>query len=134
MESLELVLESDRTEIRKFEAVLEGVNQKFKLALERFINFQIACSEALVNSIVHGNREDRSKKVFTRIMYDDRILTVRIKDQGNGFDVAALPDPTSAENIMKESGRGIYIIRSLVDEFECNSSGSGTEFILKVKK
>ncbi len=134
MDSIELILESDRGEIRKFEAVLEEVNKKFNLAVEKFINFQIACSEALVNSIVHGNKEDRSKKVYARITFDERFLEVRLKDQGNGFDISKLPDPTSNENIMKESGRGIFIIRSLVDGFQCHSTSSGTEYILTAKK
>jgi len=134
LETVELVLESDRSEVRKFEAQLEKANAKFGLALERFINFQIACSEAIINAIVHGNKENKGKKVYTCIMFDDLIMIVKIKDQGDGFDISKLPDPTSNENIMKESGRGIFIIRSLVDEFTCNSTDSGTEFILKVKK
>lgn len=102
--------------------------------MEKFINLQIACSEALVNAIVHGNKEDESKKVHTNIFYNEIIMTVRIKDEGTGFNVEELPDPTSNENLLKESGRGIFIIRSLVDDFQCNSSSNGTEFVLTVKK
>lgn len=127
-------MKSNRNEIRKFEDLLEQTNRNFNLAMERFINLQIACSEALVNAIVHGNKEDDNKKVYTKIEYDVTVLTVRIKDEGDGFDINKLPDPTSNENILKESGRGIYIINSLVDEFKCYSSDKGTEFILRVKK
>ena len=134
MEKLTLILKSNRNEIRKFEELLEQANRNFNLAMERIINLQIACSEALINAIVHGNKEDENKKVYTEIAYDATILTVRIKDEGNGFDIHKLPDPTSNENILKESGRGVYIIKSLVDEFICNSSDKGTEFILAVKK
>ena len=59
---------------------------------------------------------------------------MKIKDEGEGFDVSRVPDPTRDENILKEHGRGIYIIRSLVDEFECYSSEKGTEMILKAVK
>jgi len=134
LEKLTLILKSNRNEIRKFEELLEQANRNFNLAMERIINLQIACSEALINAIVHGNKEDENKKVYTEIAYDATILTVRIKDEGNGFDIHKLPDPTSNENILKESGRGVYIIKSLVDEFICNSSDKGTEFILAVKK
>lgn len=134
MEKLSLVLKSNRNEIKKFEDLLEEINKKFQLAVEKFINLQIACSEALINAIVHGNKEDEHKKVFVNIEYNMILITIKIKDEGNGFDINSLPNPTSNENILKESGRGIFIIRSLVDEFICKSSDKGTEFILIVKK
>ncbi len=134
MKKLNLTLESNRNEIKKFELLLEKSNEEFNLPVERFINLQIACSEALINAIVHGNRESNVKKVYTEIAYDDRSLFVNINDEGDGFDINRLPDPTSNENLMKEHGRGIYIIRSLVDDFRCSSSENGTEFILTVKK
>lgn len=134
MENLTLILKSNRNEIRRFEVLLEQANQKFNLAAEKFVNLQIACSEALINAIVHGNKEDESKSVFTNIEMNELKMCVRIKDEGKGFKIEQLPDPTLNENILKESGRGIYIIRSLVDEFECNSSEKGTEFILTVIK
>ncbi len=134
MKKLNLILESNRNEIRKFELLLEKSNEEFNLPVERFINLQIACSEALINAIVHGNRESEVKKVYTEIAYDDRSLFVKINDEGDGFDISRLPDPTSNENLLKEHGRGIYIIRSLVDDFRCSSSENGTEFILTVKK
>ncbi len=134
MKKFELVLESKRSEIRKFEELLEKTNQEFGLEMEKFINFQIACSEAIINSIVHGNKENENKKVYTRLEYDEVVLTVGIKDEGKGFDINQLPDPTSKENLMKESGRGIFIMKSLVDEFHCKTSENGTEFILIAKK
>lgn len=134
MENLTLILKSNRNEIRRFEVMLEQANLKFNLAAEKFVNLQIACSEALINAIVHGNKEDESKSVFTNIEMNEFKMSVRIKDEGNGFNIDRLPDPTLNENILKESGRGIYIIRSLVDDFVCNSSEKGTEFILTVVK
>lgn len=129
-----MVLKSNRNEIRKFDILLEQVNQKFELTVEKFINLQIACSEALINAIVHGNKEDESKNVYTGIEINEVKLVVRIKDEGGGFNIEELPDPTSNENLLKESGRGIFIIQSLVDDFKCNSSEGGTEFILTVIK
>lgn len=134
MEKFNLVLKSNRNEIRKFDILLEQVNQKFELTVEKFINLQIACSEALINAIVHGNKEDESKNVYTGIEINEVKLVVRIKDEGGGFNIEELPDPTSNENLLKESGRGIFIIQSLVDDFKCNSSEGGTEFILTVIK
>lgn len=134
MKKLNLILNSNRNEIRKFELLLEKSNEEFNLPAEKFINLQIACSEALINAIVHGNKESSQKKVHTEIAFDDNSIFVKINDEGTGFDVDSLPDPTSDENLLKENGRGIYIIRSLVDDFRCSSSENGTEFILTVKK
>ncbi|MEO8665651.1 MAG: ATP-binding protein [Ignavibacteria bacterium] len=134
MKKLELVLKSNRSEVRKFEELLEKANQEFCLAMEKFINFQIACSEALINAIVHGNNEDESKSVYASLEYNEVTLSCRIRDEGKGFDMNSLPDPTSTENLLKESGRGIFIMRSLVDEFHCNSTESGTEFVLTARK
>jgi serine/threonine-protein kinase RsbW len=134
LEKLDLILESNRNEISKFEAILVEANKIFEMEMEKFINLQIACSEALINAIVHGNREDNSKKVYTSIVFDENEFVVWIKDEGDGFKIDELPDPTANENLLKESGRGIYIIKSLVDDFHCTSDSNGTEFTLKVIK
>lgn len=134
MKKLNLILKSNRNEIPKFEKLLESVNREINLSMEKFINLQIASSEALINAIVHGNKEDENKKVHITIEYDEKILMVKIKDEGKGFQLSDIPDPTSNENILKEHGRGIFIIRSLVDDFHSNSSEKGTEFSLMVRK
>ena len=133
-EVFEFTLASNKSEIGRIERKIEEINLIFNLDFERLINFQIALSEALVNAIVHGNKENSEKKVHVKIEYSDTSLTVTIKDEGTGFDVNKLADPTREENLQKEHGRGIFIIRSLVDKFECNSSGNGTVFILTIYK
>jgi serine/threonine-protein kinase RsbW len=127
-------IKSNRTEIPKFEKVLEDINSEFGLNHDRLINYQIAISEALVNAIVHGNKENPEKSVFIDISYDQSILIIKIKDEGKGFNMEDIPDPTNNDNLLKEHGRGLYIINSLVDKFECHSSKSGTEFILTIVK
>ncbi len=134
MEKHILILESRRSEVQRFERLLESVNKEFCLTAERFINLQIASSEAIVNAIVHGNKEDPGKKVFTEISYNTDAIVITIQDEGGGFDLSKLPDPTAEENLFKENGRGIFIIKSLVDEFDCTSSSTGTRFSLKMNK
>ncbi len=133
-EVFEFALASERSEVSRIEKQIEEINLKFNMEFEKLINFQIALSEALVNAIVHGNKENKEKKVYVKIEYTDTTLSVTIKDEGKGFDVSKLADPTKDENLQKEHGRGIFIIRSLVDKFECNSSGNGTTFILTIYK
>jgi serine/threonine-protein kinase RsbW len=129
-----LVLPSDRKEISKFESLLVEINNEFGMAMEKFINFQIAASEAIVNAIVHGNKQNPAKKVYVEVTTDDEKLEMKIRDEGEGFDVSKLPDPTDESNLYKESGRGVFIIRSLVDEFYIESNTAGTKMVLLMKK
>jgi serine/threonine-protein kinase RsbW len=134
LKNISLKIKSERAEILKFEKVLEEINGEFGLNQDRFINLQIAISEALVNAIVHGNKENPEKFVCIDICYDKSMLTVKIKDEGEGFNLEEIPDPTNNNNLLKEHGRGIFIIKSLVDKFECCPSKKGTEFILTIVK
>ena len=134
MEKIVLKLKSKRSAIDSIETYLNDINKSVGLDESKFLNFQIAVSEALINAIVHGNHESDSKIVKMEIQYNDNSITVKIKDEGTGFDINKLPDPTSEENLFKEHGRGIFIMKSLVDSFICNSDESGTEYILTIHK
>jgi len=134
LKNYSLVLPSNRKEISKFESLLVEINNEFGMAMEKFINFQIASSEAIVNAIVHGNKQNPDKKVHVDIDTANETLKLVIKDEGEGFEVEKLPDPTDESNLFKESGRGIYIIRSLVDEFKIESNSSGTTMVLIMRK
>ncbi len=95
----------------------------------------MAVHESMINAIWHGNKNDASKHVWLRFdIYPDR-LEIHIRDQGSGFDLASVPDPLASENVLKVSGRGIFLIRSFVDEFQVkNIPGSGTEVTLVKRK
>jgi serine/threonine-protein kinase RsbW len=125
-----LILKSDRSEIHKVESLLNEINQKFNLNNEKFINLQIAATEAVINAIVHGNKENSTKNVYVDMYYDSEKLTVDIRDEGKGFDIGTIPDPTKNENLLKEGGRGLFIIKTLCDLFEFQSTGKGS--ILKI--
>jgi serine/threonine-protein kinase RsbW len=91
----------------------------------------MAVHESMINAIWHGNKSDASKHVWLRFdIYADRV-EIHIRDQGAGFDVSKIADPLASENLLKVSGRGIFLIRSFMDDFrvEC-VPGSGTEVIL----
>jgi serine/threonine-protein kinase RsbW len=94
----------------------------------------MAVHETLINAIWHGNKNDPSKSVWLRFeIFDDR-LEIRVRDQGSGYDPKGVPDPLKDENILNSSGRGIFLIRTFMDEYRVVSqAGKGTEVIL-VKK
>lgn len=99
------------------------------------LNVGIAVREAVINAIVHGNGQDASRKVDLLLKVRPRSITARVRDQGKGFDAASTPDPTSADNLMHTSGRGILLIRAFVDSVEFKyREGHGMEVTLTKKR
>ncbi len=125
---------SSRHNIPHIEALMFKANEEFGLREEQFQNLMIAVTEIVSNGIVHGNKENPDKKVSVTVEYDSQKMYVKVTDEGNGFDIYNIPDPTLPENITKASGRGIFIVKSLVDDFSYRHTEKGSEFILLVKK
>ena len=96
----------------------------------------MAVRESMVNAVVHGNRYSSHKKVGVKIRRLADRLTVEIADEGEGFELKAVPDPLAAENLLRQSGRGILLIQAFVDEFRIRRRESvGTEaFLMKYLK
>jgi serine/threonine-protein kinase RsbW len=93
----------------------------------------VAVRESLVNAIRHGNAMDESKRVSVEfVMHPDR-LEVRVQDQGAGFDPDSLADPTTEENILKSTGRGIFFMRSFMDEVRYSFPSQGGTLVTMVK-
>lgn len=88
----------------------------------------MAVREGMVNAVVHGNRYSSKKRVHLAVEATPRQLVITIGDEGEGFDLSSLPDPLAEENLMRQSGRGIMLIRAFMDEFDLHRrSGGGTE-------
>lgn len=98
----------------------------------------VAIRESVINAIRHGNRNNPGKHVFvefsTGSSAGDEVLTIRVRDQGEGFDPAAVADPLAPENLLKSSGRGIFLIRSLMDDVQLQSAPEGGMEIRMVKR
>lgn len=82
------------------------------------LNVGIAVREAVINAIVHGNKQDRTRKVEVNLQARARSIRARVRDQGVGFDSSATPDPTVGDNLMRTSGRGILVMRAFSDSVE----------------
>ncbi len=127
-----LILQSKRSEINKLENLLFTLNEFYKIDRERFVNFHIAVSEALMNAIIHGNKESAEKRVYVDIFEEENSIELIIKDEGTGFDVSDVPDPTKNSNLYKDHGRGIFIMKSLTDGYDCCMGDGGTTVKLKI--
>jgi serine/threonine-protein kinase RsbW len=94
---------------------------------EEIMKISMAVREAAVNAVLHGNAYDPNKKVTLAFERTDSDLVITIRDQGKGLDAGKIPDPLAPENLMKTSGRGIFLIRSFMDVVEIHPSSTGTE-------
>ena len=95
---------------------------------EELYKLNMAVRETVVNAVVHGNRYNAHKKVHLQVSTAEDRLTVTVGDQGNGFDLASVPDPLAAENLLHQSGRGLLLVRAFVDEFQVRRlTPAGTE-------
>ncbi len=90
----------------------------------------MAVREATVNAVLHGNAYDPKKKVTVSYENTGGRLTIRVADQGKGLDASNLPDPLQPENLLKTSGRGIFLMRAFMDEVNFRDLSPGTEITL----
>jgi len=97
----------------------------------------VAVRESVINAIKHGNEHDASKRVhveFTPLDASAPGVAIRVRDEGCGFDPESLPDPLAPENILKSSGRGIFLIRSFMDEMVLQRAPQGGMEVVMVKR
>ena len=129
---LDVLLDSSLESVDQAEEKINGIAGAMGFSEEDVFRLGMAVREAMVNAVVHGNRYNANKKVHFVISRCGRKLEVHIADQGVGFRPDEQPDPLAEENILKQSGRGMMLIRAFVDEFVVQLAHPvGTEVILK---
>lgn len=128
MEKLQTTLDSVLDSVDKAEEFV--IEEAGKAGFDEDQQHQIgmAVRECAVNAVVHGNRYSKTKKVHLDIERSKGALTVTIGDEGDGFDLNSLPDPLAPENLLRQSGRGLLLIRTFMDDFDLHPRpGGGTE-------
>ncbi len=126
------IFKSKSTLLPKIEDYVLDIAKQTNISELKLNNLEMAVAEASANCILHGNKSDESKKVEVTIIVESNKLIVKFKDEGSGFIIDEVPDPTKPENILKNSGRGVHIMKSFLDDLEYIFSPSGTEAILTV--
>jgi serine/threonine-protein kinase RsbW len=99
-------------------------------AEEEVMQISMAVREGAVNAVLHGNAYAPDKKVTLAFERTSQDLVITIRDQGKGIDLSCIPNPLAAENLLKTSGRGIFLMRSFMDAVEIRPSQTGTEIKL----
>ncbi|MCU0453643.1 MAG: ATP-binding protein [Bacteroidetes bacterium] len=129
----QLILTSAPHEIQRVEKFLTKANATIGLDDGTMYRVLVAATEAVNNAILHGNHSDPSKEVRLCVRTTKRFLTIRVDDEGQGFDASSLPNPLDDENLLKEHGRGVFLIRSLMDDLKFLRFKKGSAIVMKVR-
>lgn len=122
-----LAIKSDKKELGKVEKFLKEIFEKENLPNECFNKVYLCISEAVINSIEHGNKNDTTKEVDIQINCLKGNICIEVHDEGEGFNYEIIEDPTLKNNIRKETGRGIHIMKSLCNHVEFKNQGKSVE-------
>ena len=126
----ELKFSSDTKYLEKVEKLSSKVANYSGLSESESDDLGIVTTELVNNAIHHGNNNDPTKTVHIIFTVNTERIELRIKDEGKGFNPDKLKDPLAPENLLSESGRGIFLIRNLMDSIDFNFSENGTETVV----
>lgn len=123
-------LNSTMESVGEVEAVADRLAAEAGLDEDARFHVSMAVREAALNAVLHGNEYDPAKQVSVSVENTGKALVFTIADQGKGLDPETLPDPRSPENLLRGTGRGIFLIRSFMDEVHFRQLHPGTELTL----
>ena len=121
---MKIEIENDSHLLKEVSKELINTLKDKNVSEEVIFDVHVGFEEALRNAMIHGNRSHPKKKVKIETEITDEWVMIIVEDEGNGFDLESLPDPTVGENLLKESGRGVYLIKHLMDEVRYEKNGS----------
>lgn len=124
-----LTIQSKTENLVLVDNLIDELIDKYNIKEQHEANIRISVSEAVTNAIQHGNGEDAGKDVKVEYEYNEDEIRFVISDQGSGFDFNNLPDPTAPENLEKERGRGVYVMRALADQVQFEDDGRIVELL-----
>lgn len=122
-----LKLPSEPSSIAMLEVFVEKLVHKYQLRPDLYGNILVSLTEAVNNAIIHGNDMDRTKLVRVQMNKNGNNITFKVSDEGGGFNLEDVPDPTRPENLQSCGGRGVFLMRELCDDIEFHNNGSTVE-------
>ena len=123
-------LESSLASVNKAEQTAAELAAKSGFDDDECGRISMAVREATVNAVLHGNHYEPGKRVTVYFESTPEALTIAVRDEGPGVDPKVLPDPLAPENLLKQSGRGIFLIRAFMDEVRFRTMDPGTELTM----
>jgi serine/threonine-protein kinase RsbW len=131
-ESQTVELNSSPDSISVVERMIEEIRDKYNVSEDMYGNMLVAITEAVTNAIYHGNKSDPSKMVNVAVTHNPNSITFTVTDQGPGFDFYNLADPTAPENLERECGRGIFLMKHLADQLIFSENGRVVEMNFRI--
>jgi serine/threonine-protein kinase RsbW len=132
-ETVERLLDSTLDSVDQAEELTAAAAERAGFQEEDLMKIGMAIREAMVNAVVHGNRYNQNKHVRFSLSVTPERFTITITDEGGGFDFAHIPDPLAPENLLRTSGRGIFLMRSFMDAVDLRHLESGGTEVTLVK-
>jgi serine/threonine-protein kinase RsbW len=129
-ENYSLEIESNPNNLLTVEEFVNYFAKDIGIDEARMNGLMLSVTEATTNAIIHANKCDAAKLVKIDVKVENGKVIITVKDEGVGFDPLQVPDPTEPENLLKDSGRGVYLMRFYMDDLKYNITPSGTETIL----
>lgn len=126
----QLIIPSSLDHLSDLDRFTEKTIRALALPSQMLDDIAITASEAVNNAIVHGNKLDPSKSVKITFYRGDKFLRLIVQDEGSGFVLESVPDPRNEENLLKTSGRGLLIIRHLMDRVGYRKLKAGLQIIM----
>jgi serine/threonine-protein kinase RsbW len=133
-ETIELVLPSRIEAINDAASVAAQFVKRAGLSDDAAYGVDMAVREAVTNAVLHGNRQDEAKTVEVRFKSSQDVIEISVRDQGKGFDLERVPDPTDPQNLLKTNGRGILFMRTFMDDVEWSHHAEGGTVVRMMKK
>ena len=126
----EMIIPSRVSQIQVVEERAEKIAKKLGFDENERDSLAIAITEVVANAINHGNKRAKDKNVHVKFVTTTKSFIIQVRDEGEGFNPDELADPLKPENLLKESGRGIFIVKTLIDDVQYKFRKTGTEVIL----
>lgn len=116
--------------VERVEAAADQLARDAGLDEDQRFHIAMAVREAAINAVLHGNERDPARPIEVSLENTGKNLVITVADHGHGFDPDKIPDPLAEENLLRTSGRGIFLIRSLMDEVHFRQLDPGTELTM----
>lgn len=130
---IEVTLETLLDSVDLAEHIIVGIARAAGFEEEDCHKIGMSVREGVINAYNYGNQRERSKKIFLVVELQAGRMVIRVRDEGPGFEVTEIPDPLSEENLLRTSGRGLFLMRAFMDEFSVARGANGGAELVMIK-
>lgn len=127
-----LSIPSSRKNINLVEEFFRTMNDKFQLPEEKLHALLVSVTEAVNNGVIHGNKNDETKYVTLSCFMKTKTLTVKVKDEGEGFKPDTVANPLQEENLLNTGGRGVFLMKAFMQSVTFNKKGNEVTMVMKL--